>query len=120
MTTPFEAWAGGSAPAIVPALQTSVDALLTLYAAAKLAHWNVRGPLRVPLHQLFGEVAEVAANHADGLAVARALSEQLVASVDALLAAQDASAQEPATLDALTVAVRALEKLGADLIAHAG
>src|SRR5512139_2852418 len=119
MTTPAEAWAGAIAAGLAPALQSCVDALSTLYASAKLAHWNVRGPLRVPLHDLFGRVADAANEHtdilaerifqlgnvvapspvevpstedADGLAVAAALSDQIASAVQTLLAAQDAAA----------------------------
>jgi starvation-inducible DNA-binding protein len=128
--------------AIVPALQSSVDALLALYAAAKLAHWNVRGPQRVPLHDLFGRVADAASEHADvlaerifqlgdlvlpspvevaptteadGLAVATALFDRIISAAETLIAAQEATAEDLATLDALTDATRALDKLGADV-----
>lgn len=147
MTTPAEAWAGSAAAGLVPSLQSCVDALSVLYAAGKLAHWNVRGPLRVPLHDLFGRVADAASEHADvlaerifqlgnvvapspvevpptedadGLAVAAVLSDQIAAVVNVLISAQDAAAEDLPSLDAITDALRALEKLGADVMAHAG
>jgi starvation-inducible DNA-binding protein len=132
--------------AIVPALQSSVDALLALYAAAKLAHWNVRGPQRVPLHDLFGRVADAASEHADvlaerifqlgdlvlpspvevaptaeadGLAVATALFDRIISAAETLIAAQEVTAEDLASLDALTDAARALDKLGADVAQYA-
>jgi starvation-inducible DNA-binding protein len=39
-----------------------------LFAQAKTAHWNVRGPHFIGLHELFDKVAEKAEEHADLLA----------------------------------------------------
>ena len=39
-----------------------------LYLAAKRAHWIVQGPRFVPLHELFGKVADDAAETADKIA----------------------------------------------------
>lgn len=39
-----------------------------MYAAAKVAHWNVRGENFVGLHDLFGKVADVASDHEDAIA----------------------------------------------------
>ena len=39
-----------------------------LYAAAKVAHWCVRGPAFGPLHALFREVASMASEQADAIA----------------------------------------------------
>jgi len=145
MASPFEAWAGTTPADLFPALQSCVDALAKLYASAKLAHWNVHGPLRIPLHALFGQVADAAAEHTDtlaerivqlgdlvvptpidpaptadpeGLAVAASLSELIDETEAALLAAQAAIVEDLASLDAVTDAVRAIQKLGADVRAH--
>lgn len=42
--------------------------LLALYAFAKLAHWNTRGPLFGSLHPLFGKIADSTADFADRVA----------------------------------------------------
>lgn len=39
-----------------------------LSVQAKLAHWNVRGPHFIALHELFDKVADMAQEHADSLA----------------------------------------------------
>ena len=54
--------------AVAAALQPCVSSLHGLYAAAKVAHWNVRGANFDPLHNLFGEVADAAAKHEDAIA----------------------------------------------------
>lgn len=54
--------------AVAAALQPCVASLHGLYAAAKVAHWNVRGVNFGPLHDLFGEVADAAAKHEDAIA----------------------------------------------------
>lgn len=41
---------------------------LDLYSHAKHAHWNVRGPHFISLHELFDKVAAAASKHADLLA----------------------------------------------------
>ena len=53
---------------IVAALQPLTADLLALYASAKLAHWNVRGPGRQPFHKFFDKVAADVAGHADMVA----------------------------------------------------
>lgn len=53
---------------IVAALQPLTADLLSLYASAKLAHWNVRGPAFEPLHDRFGELADAVAGYADDVA----------------------------------------------------
>lgn len=41
---------------------------LSLYLAAQVAHWNVRGPYHGPLHDLFGELRDALEGYADELA----------------------------------------------------
>ena len=41
---------------------------LDLYLQAKQAHWNVKGPNFIALHELFDDVVEEIAEHADDLA----------------------------------------------------
>jgi starvation-inducible DNA-binding protein len=53
---------------VVAALQPCVSSLHGLYAAAKVAHWNVRGENFAGLHDLFGKVADAAAEHEDAIA----------------------------------------------------
>lgn len=143
---PFDAWAGGVAePDLLTALQSSLDALLVFYAEAKLAHWNVRGPLRMPLHEKFGALADAASEHADvvaerlvqlggvvaptrvevapyesndGLALARDVTARVATATNALVAAQQAAEAEPETVDVLVQALRELEKHGADVALH--
>lgn len=136
-----------SISAVAPQLQASVDALLALYAGAKLAHWNVKGPLRMPLHLRFGDLADAAADHADsaaeriftlggsispstfdaapiadpsGLALCKTIAAQIRKTVVILSDARDAANDhgDLDTLDLLTDAVRALEKIGGDVLAH--
>jgi starvation-inducible DNA-binding protein len=53
---------------IVAALQPLTADLLALYASTKLAHWNVRGPMRAPMHKLFDKVAGDVLGYADDVA----------------------------------------------------
>lgn len=132
---------------MVPALQASVDTLTTLYASAKLAHWNVRGPLRMPLHKLFGHLADAVNEHTDsiaerlmqlggvvassscdvppvkdldGLAICRVLAPQIGEALSTLYDARDVmnDAGDLDSVDILTQATRAIEKIGADVLAH--
>lgn len=54
--------------AVAAALQPCVASLHGLYAAAKVAHWNVRGAKFGALHDLFGKVASAASEHEDAIA----------------------------------------------------
>ena len=47
--------------------QQLADAL-DLHLQAKQAHWNVKGPVFIALHQLFDEVGEALREHADDIA----------------------------------------------------
>lgn len=53
---------------VAVALQPCVSALHGLYTVAKVAHWNVRGENFAGLHDLFGKVADAAAEHEDAVA----------------------------------------------------
>ena len=57
-----------SRTAIVTEAQATVVELLDLYHAAKQAHWNIRGPLFLPLHEKLQECADTYLAYADELA----------------------------------------------------
>lgn len=54
--------------ALIPVLNALLADASVLYATAKQAHWNVRGPLFKPLHKLFDDVAGEASGWADTIA----------------------------------------------------
>ncbi|RIH82491.1 DNA protection during starvation protein [Meiothermus luteus] len=54
--------------AVVEALAPALAAAMDLHAQAKTAHWNVKGPNFISLHELFDQVAEAADGWADLLA----------------------------------------------------
>ena len=54
--------------AIVDALNACVVDGVDLQAQTKVAHWNVRGPLFRPIHELLDDVAGHVADHVDELA----------------------------------------------------
>lgn len=138
-----------SIEAILPALQGALDSLSTLYAAAKLAHWNVRGPHRAPLHKLFGHVADAAQEHTDiiaerlmqlggivapsscdappvkdtdGLVICETLAQQIGQALLDLNDVRDITNEQGDldSLDILTAATRPLEKHGANVLAYLG
>ena len=53
---------------IVTALNASVLDGVDLYTQIKVAHWNVRGPLFVQIHELLDSIAGHVATHVDDLA----------------------------------------------------
>lgn len=53
---------------IVTALNACVLDGVDLYTQTKVAHWNVRGPLFVQIHELLDKVASHLAEHVDDLA----------------------------------------------------
>lgn len=53
---------------VVPLLQARLADSMDLYTQAKQAHWNVKGPSFIALHELFDEVASSAAEHSDLIA----------------------------------------------------
>lgn len=52
----------------VATLNKELAAAIDLHGQMKHAHWNVRGPRFIALHQLFDKVADTALNAADQLA----------------------------------------------------
>lgn len=54
--------------AVVPLLQDRLTATLDLFAQAKQAHWNVRGPQFIALHELFDRLAERMEEASDDIA----------------------------------------------------
>lgn len=54
--------------AIVPVLNARLADAIDLLLQAKHAHWNVKGPSFIALHELFDKVAEHAEAHIDALA----------------------------------------------------
>lgn len=57
-----------SRTAVVDDAQATVVELLDLYHAAKQAHWNIRGPLFLPLHEKLQDCADTYLEFADVLA----------------------------------------------------
>lgn len=49
-------------------LQTQLVAAAGLFTQVKQAHWNVKGPNFIALHELFDSVAEIVEDHGDSLA----------------------------------------------------
>jgi starvation-inducible DNA-binding protein len=80
-------------------LGTLLAAALDLYTHAKMAHWNVRGPDFMALHELFDQVSDEARAHADELAER---AGQLGAGVEATL--REAAAKSPLTEYELVIA----------------
>lgn len=54
--------------AVMPLLQARLSDALDLKLAVKQAHWNVKGPGFIELHELFDEIAARIEELADGLA----------------------------------------------------
>lgn len=54
--------------AVLPILQARLSDTLDLQAQVKQAHWNVRGPAFIALHQLFDRIAGEVALAADDIA----------------------------------------------------
>lgn len=53
---------------LVGLLNARLVDVLDLKMQAKVAHWNVRGPRFIMLHELFDKIAEIADEHADEIA----------------------------------------------------
>jgi starvation-inducible DNA-binding protein len=54
--------------AIIRILTANLATAIDLGLQAKMAHWNVRGPHFIGLHELFDKVADMAGEHADLIA----------------------------------------------------
>ncbi|MBA4039251.1 MAG: DNA starvation/stationary phase protection protein Dps [Planctomyces sp.] len=53
---------------VIGVLQGVLTDMIDLFTHAKVAHWNVKGPAFIALHELFDQIAERAEDHADTLA----------------------------------------------------
>lgn len=53
---------------VIPILQARLFDAVDLFTQVKQAHWNVKGPQFIALHQLFDELAEQVEAHGDDLA----------------------------------------------------
>ncbi|AXQ31599.1 DNA starvation/stationary phase protection protein Dps [Solimonas sp. K1W22B-7] len=53
---------------IIPLLQDRLADAVDLFTQVKHAHWNVKGPHFIALHELFDKLAEVVEEHGDMLA----------------------------------------------------
>ena len=53
---------------VVPILQARLADSIDLMMQAKQAHWNVKGPSFIALHELFDDIAEIVEGHADEVA----------------------------------------------------
>ncbi len=53
---------------VVPLLQASLADSVDLFTQIKQAHWNVKGPSFIALHELFDSIAEIVEEHGDLLA----------------------------------------------------
>ena len=53
---------------VVPLLQAHLADAVDLFTQVKQAHWNVKGPSFIALHELFDKIAEIVEDHSDLLA----------------------------------------------------
>ena len=53
---------------VIPLLQARLADSIDLFTQAKHAHWNVKGPSFIALHELFDDIAEIVADHSDLIA----------------------------------------------------
>jgi starvation-inducible DNA-binding protein len=53
---------------VIPLLQARLADSVDLFSQVKQAHWNVKGPSFIALHELFDEIAEIVEGHSDLLA----------------------------------------------------
>jgi starvation-inducible DNA-binding protein len=53
---------------IIPLLQARLADTVDLFTQIKQAHWNVKGPSFIALHELFDKIAEIVEEHSDLLA----------------------------------------------------
>ena len=53
---------------VVPVLQARLADSMDLFTQLKQAHWNVKGPNFIALHELFDAVAEIVEGHTDLIA----------------------------------------------------
>lgn len=53
---------------VLPVLQARLADSVDLFTQLKHAHWNVKGPSFIALHELFDDIAEILEGHADLIA----------------------------------------------------
>lgn len=53
---------------LISMLNASLASIIDLYAQLKQAHWNVKGPEFIALHELFDQIAEELEEHIDTVA----------------------------------------------------
>ena len=53
---------------VLPVLQARLADSVDLFTQLKHAHWNVKGPSFIALHELFDDIAEIVEGHADLIA----------------------------------------------------
>ena len=53
---------------VIPHLQSRLSDSVDLFTQIKQAHWNVKGPSFIALHQLFDEVADIVEEYSDLIA----------------------------------------------------
>jgi starvation-inducible DNA-binding protein len=53
---------------VMPLLQSGLADVVDLFTQVKHAHWNVKGPNFIALHELFDKIAEIVEEHGDLLA----------------------------------------------------
>ncbi len=53
---------------VAEGLQRTLADALDLYSQVKVAHWNVKGPHFMPLHELFEKIADTISEHSDAIA----------------------------------------------------
>ena len=53
---------------VIPELQARLADAVDLFTQIKQAHWNVKGPSFIALHELFDDIAELVEEHSDLIA----------------------------------------------------
>jgi starvation-inducible DNA-binding protein len=53
---------------VIPDLQARLADAVDLFTQIKQAHWNVKGPNFIALHELFDDIAEIVKEHSDLIA----------------------------------------------------
>jgi starvation-inducible DNA-binding protein len=112
---------------VVPILQARLADCVDLFTQVKQAHWNVKGPHFIALHELFDEIAEIVEGQGDMLAEritglgARADGTARVVAIQSMLAefpldTRDGLAYVAAVADRLSVFAKAL-RVSIDLAA---
>lgn len=99
---------------VIPLLQARLADAVDLYTQAKQAHWNVKGPSFIALHELFDRVAGIVEEQGDLLAERIVALGGVAAGTARAVAAQSALAEYPSAVTAGADHVAALaERLAA-------